>query len=194
MGKGVIVDIGTGDGSFVTELAKQHPDRFVIGIDPHHKNLVQKSAQIYKKPQKGGLENALFVVARVEDLPHELDGVANQVFINFPWSGLLRGVVHVEHGTWENIKRICAPGAVVDVVFGYDEQHEAGEMEEYELPELSLEYIQKTMAPQLDALGFTIQKVKELSLEDLKMYPSSWAKRLAFGQGRIYYYVRLRSA
>ena len=37
---GVIVDIGCGDGKFTYKLAKENPDRFVIGIDPSHKDYV----------------------------------------------------------------------------------------------------------------------------------------------------------
>ena len=86
--KGIIVDIGTGDGKFVYELAKEHPSRFIIGIDLSKENVRELSAKIYKKPSRGGLKNALFVLASAFDLPSELNNFVNQVFINFPWGRL----------------------------------------------------------------------------------------------------------
>ena len=34
----------------------------------------------------------LFIQAAVEDLPPELDGVADEVHVHFPWGSLLRAV------------------------------------------------------------------------------------------------------
>ncbi len=99
---GVVVDIGTGDGEFVYAIAKDNPDRFIIGIDPDYKGLEKSSTRIYKKAPKGGLDNALFVLGSIEALPEELNDIANQVFINFPWSGLLKGIVLVEDDTFPN--------------------------------------------------------------------------------------------
>lgn len=189
---GVVIDIGTGDGKLVTKLAKEHPDVFVIGIDVDHKSLEKTSAKIYKKPAKGGLENAMFVLADVNDLPEELNGVANQVFINFPWSNLLKGIVTVDQTTWENIKRVCQPGAVVDVVTGYSASHEDKTVKERGLPEFSLGYIQNEMANKLRLLGVDLVEAQELDSEKLKEFPSSWAKRLAYGKERTFFHIRFR--
>src|SRR3989344_1793989 len=175
---GIIVDIGTGDGSFTYEIAKSNPDRFVIGIDPNHNDLVETSRKIYKKPQKGGLPNALFVLASIEDLPDELNGLADQIFINFPWAGLLTGIVEVEDKTWNSIKRISKLGTIVDIILSY------GEGDKLSLPELDIE----TMRGKLLEIGFELAESKKLGPEDLKNYPSTWAKKLSFGKDRDYYY------
>src|SRR5215470_13310288 len=83
-GGGVIVDIGTGDGLFVCQSARQNPDRFYIGIDASPQALEKISEKICRKTAKGGLPNVLFVQATVEELPSELDGVADEVHIHFP--------------------------------------------------------------------------------------------------------------
>lgn len=189
---GVIVDIGTGDGKFTYQVAKEHPDKFVIGIDHAQQPLEGTSAKIYKKEHKGGLENALFVLANIEDLPQELTGVANQVFIHFPWSGLLCGVILVEEKTWSNIKRICQPGAYIDLIFGYDSAYEQKAVDHFSLPELTLEYIQKMMVPKLELNGFEVLLCKQLELDELKNYPSTWSKKLSFGRERVYYYLQLK--
>ena len=103
MQKGVVVDIGTGDGRFVCELAKDNPDKFIIGIDSSKENLRKYSSKILKKPSRGGLKNILYIWASVSDLPRDLIGVANQVFINFPWGELLKGILTVDKRMWKNI-------------------------------------------------------------------------------------------
>ena len=189
---GIIVDIGTGDGSFAYELAKQNPDRLIIGIDPNHKNLEKLSLAASRKPAKGGLQNVMFVLASVEDLPHELDGLVNQVFINFPWRGLLKSILLVEPGAWNNIKRICQPGALVDVLFGVDDQIEAGERDKLALPSVTLPYISEVMAPKLIQGGLRPLNIKIVDGKSLTQYPSSWAKKLSFGKPRQFYYLRLQ--
>jgi len=91
-GRGVIVDIGTGDGRFVYELAKKNPSKFVVGVDSNHENLIERSARIYKRPSRGGISNALFALASANELPVELNGLANQVFMENP-----KTLYQVEH-------------------------------------------------------------------------------------------------
>lgn len=185
---GIIIDIGTGDGKFVEKVAKAHPDRLVIGIDPQAKPLKKISGKLDKK-SKGGLPNALYVLAHIEDLPPELNNQANQVFINFPWASLLQGIILDQKDTWANIKRICQNGAVIDLILGYNEK----EAQEFGLPLLSLDYIQAEMLPKLFAQGFQGIALRQLDPQELQNYPSTWAKRLGFGQeGRQYYYLRLK--
>jgi 16S rRNA (adenine(1408)-N(1))-methyltransferase len=190
--KGIIVDIGTGDGKFVYELAKEHPSRFIIGIDLSKENVRELSAKIYKKPSRGGLKNALFVLASAFDLPSELNNIVNQVFINFPWGSLLKGVVSVDDKLWNGIKRVCKRGAFIDVLFGYDQSLDRTETERLNLPNLDLDYIQKTMIPRLISLGFSVSKAEIFDGKDVFDYPSTWAKKISFRQGRVYYYLRIK--
>src|SRR5262245_40178432 len=91
-GGGVIIDLGTGDGSFVYQSARRHPDRFYIGIDAQSSALEKVSEKIHRKPAKGGAPNLLFIQAAAEELPSELDGVADEVHTHFPWGSLLRAL------------------------------------------------------------------------------------------------------
>lgn len=83
---GIVLDIGTGDGRFVFAAAKANPNRFYIGIDANAKPLEKRSIKITRKRAKGGMPNAMFVQAAVEDLPEELDGIASEIYVNFPWA------------------------------------------------------------------------------------------------------------
>lgn len=190
---GVIVDIGTGDGEFVYTIARDNPDRFIIGVDPHHKGLERLSARLYKKRSKGGIDNALFVLAGIEALPEELNGIANQVFINFPWSGLLKGIVLVEDSTWINIKRICQKGAFIDILISFEQIDKPEEMTGSGIPVLNQQYIEHTMTPKLASKGFKLLETRMLDLRQIRNYPSSWAKKLGYGRDRTCYYLRLLS-
>ena len=91
-GEGIVIDIGTGDGRFVFAAARGNPNKFFIGIDANIKPLAKPSMRATRKPSKGGLPNALFVQAAVEDLPQELEGAADEMHIHFPWGSLLQAV------------------------------------------------------------------------------------------------------
>jgi tRNA G46 methylase TrmB len=84
-GEGIVIDIGTGDGRFVSAMAKSDPNKFFIGIDANVKPLEKPSMKATRKPNKGGLSNVMFVQAAIEDLPEEFDGVADEIHIHFPW-------------------------------------------------------------------------------------------------------------
>lgn len=191
MNKGIIVDIGTGDGKFIYNLAKQYPNRLFIGIDPNHKGLVKTSLRATKKKKRGGLENVVYVLASIKELPKELNNVANQVFINFPWGSLLRSIVKVEQKAWENLKMIIKKCSFIDIIFGYDPIIDKPEVDRLGLPTLSNKYIQSTMVPKIEALGFKLRNFKKLNTNDLKTYPTTWSKKIAFGgKERSYYHLQ----
>ena len=59
-------------------------------MDANVSALAKISEKIHRKP---ALSNALYVHATVEELPSELDGVANEVHVHLPWGSLLREVL-----------------------------------------------------------------------------------------------------
>ena len=115
-GEGVIIDIGTGDGRFVYQSARQNPNKFYIGIDPNVRPLEKISEKIHRKPSKGGSPNVMFIQAAVENLPPELDAVADEVHVHFPWGSLLRAFVTGDVDVLRNVRRICSLGAMLEVV------------------------------------------------------------------------------
>lgn len=151
-----MIDVGMGDGTFVSRSAKTRPDRFFIGIDPNRAPLERISERIHRKPAKGGLPNVLFLQAAVEDLPPELDGVADEVHIHFPWGSLLHAVTTGECQVLRNLRCMCAAGALLEVLFGLDPQRDRAEIERLELPELSISFIDSVLAPRYADAGFAI--------------------------------------
>jgi len=172
-GEGVIIDIGTGDGRFVYQSARRNPNKFYIGIDPNTRPLEKISEKIHRKTTKGGAPNALFIQSAIEDLPEELDGVANEVHVHFPWGSLLRAVASGDAGVMKNLRRICADGALLEVVIGLDPVRDQTEIERLQIKS---QFIDEVLVENYRAAGFEIietgLRVSSQSLD------TSWAKRL----------------
>lgn len=184
-----MVDIGTGDGLFVYQSARQNPNKFFIGIDPSPRPLEKISEKIHRKPEKGGLPNVLFVQAAVEDLPPELNGTADEVHIHFPWGSILRVVATGDEQVLTRLRRICAPDATLEIVIGIDPERDRSEIDRLELESLSIDYIDRVLVPRYRASGFEIVERGTVSPSDWGSLRTAWAKRLRGNEGRTVFYI-----
>ncbi len=185
----VCVDIGTGDGKRLYRVAKADPKTLYIGIDPVRDNMLETAKKAAKKPAKGGLENLLLVIGAVEALPEELDGLADEITVYFPWGSLLEAVVKPLGEPMKQIKRISKGGAAFTFITTYQESYESHEIEKRGLPALSAEYFGSEHKARLHELGFDTESVTELTAEDVKALGTQWAKRLGTGRARQYFKV-----
>jgi 16S rRNA (adenine(1408)-N(1))-methyltransferase len=190
----VVIDLGTGDGRFVVESARRHPEKLYIGVDANARPLEKVSEKIHRKPSKGGLPNVLFVQAAVEDLPEELDGVATEIHVQFPWGSLLRAVAAGDPMVLGNLRRICSSGALLRVVFGLDPERDHSEMERLGLEPMSLATIDSALSPRYREAGFEILERRMLSAAHWAQLETSWAKRLRGDGGRSVFSVKARAA
>src|SRR5262245_28505172 len=75
---------------------------------------MRRSSRLAAKPSgKGGLANALFVVADGSDLPCELDGLATEIRVAFPWASLLEGVLGRDRAILAGVARAARSDAIV---------------------------------------------------------------------------------
>jgi len=74
------------------------------------------------------LPNVLFLQAAIEDLPSELDAVADEVHIHFPWGSLLRVVAEGDETGLHNLRRICAPESVLEIIIVLDRERDRSEI------------------------------------------------------------------
>jgi 16S rRNA (adenine(1408)-N(1))-methyltransferase len=74
--------------------------------------MAESSLRAARTARKGGLPNALFVVAAAERPPGELLGIADELTIAFPWGSLLRGVLALDEAAdaAAGIAALLAPG------------------------------------------------------------------------------------
>jgi 16S rRNA (adenine(1408)-N(1))-methyltransferase len=188
-GEGVVVDIGTGDGRFVYQLARQNPNRFYIGIDANAAALKETSTKALRKPAKGGANNVLFVQAAVEDIPEELNDVADEIHIHFPWGSLLRAVATGDADVLQNLRRICAPECLLEIVIGIDEDRDKSEIERLGLPPLTAEYLKKVLTPEYQSAGFEVIESGVLSSAEWSRLETSWARKLQGNESRKVVYL-----
>ena len=150
---------------------------FFIGIDANRHPLQKISEKIHRRPSKGGLPNVLFMESAVESLPAELEGLASEVYANFPWGSLLSAVAGVDAARLSNLNRICSPGGLLRVVFGIDEVRDRTEIERLQLPSLTLDNLSTILSSYYESAGFEILEYETRRLVEVKL-ETSWARRL----------------
>ena len=192
-GEGVVVDIGTGDGRFVYRSAEKNPRKFYIGIDSNAAPLAKISMKATRKPAKGGLANVLFIQAAIEDLPEELNDAADEIHIHFPWGSLLRAVALGDDAALASLRRIAAPGGVLEIIIGIDQERDKTEVERLGLPRLSSEYLQKTLIPKYQKAGFEILKSGALNPSEWSRLETSWARKLQSNDNRQCVYLVMQA-
>ncbi len=187
---GVIVDIGTGDGRFVYESAKENPSKFFIGIDPNTRPLEKISMKATRKPAKGGVANVLFIRAAIEELPTELDDAADEIHIHFPWGSLLGAVASGDERILRGLLRISAPGCLLEVIIGVDPKRDQRELERLGLINFSLDYVRKILAPRYRNGGWVVKESGVLEKGEWTRLHTSWARRLSSNDAReVVYFI-----
>jgi 16S rRNA (adenine(1408)-N(1))-methyltransferase len=189
----IVVDLGTGDGLFAYRSALQNPGKFYIGLDANVRPLAQISERIYRRPAKGGAANVLYLQAAVEGLPPELDGIADEVHIHFPWGSLLKGIATGDEWILNNLRHLCRPGAQLEVVISVDPKHDRSELKRLGLPELSMRYLKSELVPKYESGGFEICDYGRHFSSGWPEIESSWAKRLRHSAMRVLIYIRARA-
>ncbi len=160
-----LIDIGTGDGRFVQALAKKQPDWFVIGIDACRENLNRAS--------RAGIPNVLYLIGSAQALPAELAGLADRLTINFPWGSLLSSLLAGDPNLLGGILSAARPRAKLDICLNSEALACAG---------TDLVNGAATISRILDGSGFRVRATLALGPAELRLFPSTWAHRLAFGR------------
>jgi trans-aconitate methyltransferase len=159
------LDLGTGDGRFINYMAEQHPCSFFIGVDACRENLRANSRR--------KLPNALFVIASAQSLPKELNGLISHITINFPWGSLLEGLLTCDTRLMNSLACISNSITAVDVRLNGGALVEAG---------TALEAGADQIFNNMLRSGWKINAPMMMNANALRNFPSTWAKRLAFGR------------
>jgi 16S rRNA (adenine(1408)-N(1))-methyltransferase len=188
-GEGIVIDIGTGDGRFVSAMARANPNKFFIGIDANVKPLEKPSMKATRKPKKGGLPNVMFVQAAVQDLPEELNGIADEIHIHFPWGSLLRAVANGEADVLHALRTIAAPNCLIEIIIGIDPERDKAELKRLDVPDLSEKYVRRDLMEKYERCGFLIREYGELGPTEWSDLETSWARRLQGNKKRRVFYL-----
>lgn len=161
----VILDLGTGDGKFAFHHARAFPGHFVIGVDSCRENLRELS--------RVKLPNLLYIIASAQNLPSELCGLVSHITINFPWGSLLESLLNGDTNMLHGLNSISQAGTTIDVRLN------GGALTEQCW---SLEDGAGCICENLTCSGWHIGKPVTIDSHALRSFPSTWAKRLAFGR------------
>jgi len=161
----VMLDLGTGDGRYVQYLADNFPDAYVIGVDACRENLHEHS--------RTKLPNALFVIANAQELPRELNGLVSHITINFPWGSLLKSLLDGDSKLLCGLKTTACTRAGLTVRLNGGALAEQG---------WSLEAGAEQIYDNLIQIGWCLKSPVLMKAEALREFPTTWAKRLAFGR------------
>ncbi len=160
----VLLDLGAGDGRFVAQMARAYPDSLAIGIDACRENLIEQSRRAPK--------NAVFLVANALTLPEELTEIATRLTINFAWGSLLTGLLD-DPAFCERLVSLVRPGATLEVAINGGALAEVG---------WTLEASAARVQSNLRAAGFALRAPLAWGAAELRVCPTTWARRLAFGR------------
>lgn len=166
--------------------AAAQSDQLVIGVDASAAAMATASRGASPTARRGGLPNALFVVAAVEALPSEFDGVADLVTVHFPWGSLLRGLLGASPATMTNLTRVMRPGASLSMLLSStarDRGAGAEPIQERTLQALTAAY---------GRYGLAVTKVRPATPADVAAARSTWGKRLGAGVQRPAWLLRAR--
>jgi 16S rRNA (adenine(1408)-N(1))-methyltransferase len=161
----ILIDIGTGDGRYVQTVARECPSCFAIGIDACRENL--------RGISRNAPDNALYIIANALTLPGELRGLATRMTINFPWGSLLAALLAGDPAFLNGLIAITRPSATLEIRLNRGALAEAGYA-----PEAGVSRITQV----LREWGFINRQSMMLDTDALRRYPTTWARRLAYGR------------
>lgn len=159
------LDLGTGDGRYVHTLAEKNPGWFVIGVDTCRENLRDHS--------RAKLQNVLFLIADAQELPCELKGLVAQVTINFPWGSLLEGLLTCNSRLYAGLAALSRSITSFDIRLNGGALAQAG---------WTLEPGVERIRTNMIGMGWHVNTPVMMDACALQAFPSTWAKRLAFGR------------
>jgi 16S rRNA (adenine(1408)-N(1))-methyltransferase len=159
----LILDLGTGDGKFALCHAVSFPNDFVIGIDSCRENLRNHS--------RTNLPNLLYVIANAQCMPQELSGLVSQIVINFPWGSLLESLL--DGNLMPELESALGAGTRLEVRLNRGALTESG----WE-GEAGIERVRQNLSES----GWRLDPPVLMDASALRKFPSTWAKRLAFGR------------
>lgn len=181
------MDLGTGDGASVIRMARRDPRALVIGIDANASAMRAASRHAARPGRKGGLPNALFVVAAAEALPAEIDGRIDTLQVCLPWGSLLAGAVRAEAWLTSAVLRALRQDGELRLLLSVTERDAAPGLRPLDAGAV------QDMARRYEEAGFAALDARPATEDDVAATGSGWARRLGIPARREAWWLRLRA-
>ena len=173
------MDVGAGDGGYVLYRARTEPATFAIAIDASADGLVRGAW----RAKRACIRNVAFLVGGVERLPRELDRVADEATVQFPWGSLLRGLVDGSSAVVGPIALLMKPGAELRVLMSATERDGLSDITPSLVVSRRVAYTEH---------GLHLIEARWASAGAIAESRSAWGKRLAVGYARQAVFARYR--
>jgi 16S rRNA (adenine(1408)-N(1))-methyltransferase len=172
-----VIDVGTGNGRPILLRAAAEPTTLALGIDADAAAMAEASRRAARSPTKGGLPNALFLVAAVETLPEPLGHRFDEVTVLFPWGSLLRGIVAAEPALLGGLVDLLTADGRLTIMLSLTE-HDAG------LGGVPTSLDRDALGPLTSAAaaaGLDVVGCRLATRDEVLATGSSWSKRIRAG-------------
>lgn len=180
---GLLLDIGTGDGKHVLAEARRRPDALCVGMDAQPDAMRRSATRAAAKPARGGLPNARFVWASIEQLPVELSGLT-EVHCLMPWGSLLRAVVAADENVLRSVAARAVPGASFLITLNLHAWRPAV-AEVGGTAEPTPSSVTNSLAVAYARAGWTLDSADYLDAEAIAELGTSWTKRLGSSRAAL---------
>ena len=180
----VVIDLGTGDGRFVLRTARERPRSLVIGIDPVQEAMAGVARRASAKPSRGGVPNALFLLASAEALPAALSERAALVTVNYPWGSLLRTLVLPNPDGMRAVVGLLQPAGRLIALLNASVTDDRDYGERLGLPPLEDAHVDELLVPGWQESGLEGVSWHRLEPDEEPSHHTSWGRRLVRGSNR----------
>ncbi len=142
--------------------------------------MAEASRRAARPPARGGHPNAIFVASGVDQLPAELDAVADLVSVRFPWGSLLRGGLGLDEAMTTAIARLVGPAGALELTLSLTardavEGREPGLLDGDDTSRIVAAFTRHDLV---------LDRCEDLGPADLAGLRSTWARRLRVGTER----------
>jgi 16S rRNA (adenine(1408)-N(1))-methyltransferase len=156
----------------VLATAAREPRTLAIGTDASQGAMVESSRRAARPARKGGLPNAVFILAAAEAAPALFAGTADLVTVSFPWGSLLRGCVGRDQAVAAGVAGLVRAGGSLELLLAPSARD-------------GLEGIPTEPAAIADAVaatfarfGLDLAEARLASDAEIRASASTWARRL----------------
>jgi 16S rRNA (adenine(1408)-N(1))-methyltransferase len=149
--------------------------------------MAETSRRAARSGKRGGVPNALFVVASAEQPPAELRAIADLVTIQFPWGSLLRGALALDDDASAGIASLLRLGGELRVTTSVVDRDGAG------LPRLDDASAAEELSARWQTQGLCLDAFRLATEDEIRATGSTWARRLRAGNDRPAWRFSLRA-
>jgi 16S rRNA (adenine(1408)-N(1))-methyltransferase len=164
-----VVDAGTGDGRYPLHVARTRSDTLAIGLDASADTLAHAARRVARER----LPNLVLLREPLERL--ELEALADEVTVHFPWGSLLRGALAEDDDVFAAICRLPRIGGTLTLMLSLTARDGRAPLGEEDIVRVRRAY---------GWCGFALAQCRAVARADVDAARSSWGKRLDVGGSR----------